>query len=423
MAPTIFARSLANLNLTPRDFNPSATSDSFREEWTNPSNYAFTILLLIGGDIVGRALAQLAGGWVTPVAFSFGWVSYATSSICSALGEYRLMPDADTACSLINGKNGYVRGNNSWVLGRMMRDYESWMGKTVQAKTASLIESRWKFDQAREKEQYPDSGISVPRPSQAGLVISIWEPSRVRRAGVPGKDMLFWSGLVVTVVQLGISAIPLGLDGDWGVLMITGSANILCYITGALRQWKVEKWACRRLDTRTKKNFVLTRGNGAQHAIAVIGNEHGLDLEDLATGFSMIDSPTITIGAQLAMIGLGVAWVALLITASGLSESSWYLIAVGGIGMLQNILVAGWKRTPEAYGVPLEFLEVVGEVKVMAALMEVERRYEKLGRSMLGTFFPGDLRENEVRQWDEIAAGWKEKKAMAKGEDGSRKGK
>jgi hypothetical protein len=55
-----------------RDFNPGATSAAFRDEWTNPSNYAFTILLLIGGDLVNRALAQLAGGWLTPVAFSFG---------------------------------------------------------------------------------------------------------------------------------------------------------------------------------------------------------------------------------------------------------------------------------------------------------------------------------------------------------------
>ncbi|KAL4913024.1 hypothetical protein BDW62DRAFT_193414 [Aspergillus aurantiobrunneus] len=418
MAPAL--QSLQPLrNLVRRDFDPGATSDAFREEWSNPSNYAFTILLLIGGDIVNRALAQLAGGWITPVAFSFGWVSYATSAVCSALGEYRLMPDADTGCSLINGKNGYVRGNNSWVLGRMMRDYDYWMEPAIREKTNSLLDARWKFDQAREAEQYPDSGVAVPRPSQAGLVVSIYAPSRERPHGVPGKDLLFWSGLLVTVLQLGIASIPAGLDGEWGVLMITGAATALCYVTGALAQWKVEKWACRSLDTRTKKSFVLTRGNGAQHAIAIVANGHGLDLEDLATGFSMIDKPTITLFAQLATIVLGIAWVALLITASGVDRGSWYLIAVGGIGMLQNIFVAGWKRTPGAYGVPLDFVEVVGEVKVMQTLMEVEKKYEKLGKSMLGTFFPGDLRDNEVRQWEAIAAEWKEKKAQSE----DRKGK
>lgn len=322
------------------------------------------------------------------------------------------MPDADTPCCIINGKNGFVRGNNSWVLGRMMRDYEYWMGNPVAEKTESLIEARWKFDQQKEAQDYPSEGITVPRPSQAGLVVSFWKPSTKLPHGKPGHDILHWSGLFVTVIQLGIAAIPLGLTGDWGVLLITGAASILCYFTGSLSQWKVEKWACRRLDHRSKKNFILTRGNGAQHAIAIISDGHGLDLEDLATGFANIDSPTITVFAQLSIIVLGILWVALLITASALLDDSWYLIAVGGVGMLQNIFVAGWKRTPAACGIPLEFIDVVGEPKVMKALMEVERRYEKLGKSMLGTFFPGDLRENEVKEWAVIAEEWKEKKAQ-----------
>jgi len=55
----------------PFDERPSTL---FRNEWKNPSNYAFTILLLLGGDVVACALAQLAGGKLTPVAFSFGTV-------------------------------------------------------------------------------------------------------------------------------------------------------------------------------------------------------------------------------------------------------------------------------------------------------------------------------------------------------------
>lgn len=55
-----------------RPFDPSVPSALFRDEWKNPNNYAFTILLLLGGDVVARALAQLAGGRLTPVAFSFG---------------------------------------------------------------------------------------------------------------------------------------------------------------------------------------------------------------------------------------------------------------------------------------------------------------------------------------------------------------
>ena len=55
-----------------RQFNAYAATAAFANEWSNPSNFAFTILLLLGGDVISRSLAQLAGGIVTPVAFSFG---------------------------------------------------------------------------------------------------------------------------------------------------------------------------------------------------------------------------------------------------------------------------------------------------------------------------------------------------------------
>jgi hypothetical protein len=70
---------------------------------------------------------------------------------------------------------------------------------------------------------------------------------------------------------------------------------MLCFDMGSLTQWRVEKWACRRLTGRSKKNFVLTRGNGAQHAIVIISDGRGLDLEDLATGFENLDAPSITL--------------------------------------------------------------------------------------------------------------------------------
>lgn len=55
-----------------REFDLNAPAANFEAVWRQPSNYAFTILLLLGGDVVSRALAQLAGGRFTPVAFSFG---------------------------------------------------------------------------------------------------------------------------------------------------------------------------------------------------------------------------------------------------------------------------------------------------------------------------------------------------------------
>jgi len=52
-------------------FQPGLASQQFRLQWSHPKD-VFSVLLILGGDIVGRALAQLAGGWLTPVTFSFG---------------------------------------------------------------------------------------------------------------------------------------------------------------------------------------------------------------------------------------------------------------------------------------------------------------------------------------------------------------
>jgi hypothetical protein len=50
----------------------SESADEFRQQWTQPTD-VFSVLLLLGGEIVNKALAQLAGGVLTPVTFSFGF--------------------------------------------------------------------------------------------------------------------------------------------------------------------------------------------------------------------------------------------------------------------------------------------------------------------------------------------------------------
>lgn len=45
--------------------------DELKQQWIRPTD-VLSVLLLLGGEIVNRALAQLAGGAITPVAFSFG---------------------------------------------------------------------------------------------------------------------------------------------------------------------------------------------------------------------------------------------------------------------------------------------------------------------------------------------------------------
>lgn len=52
-------------------FNPQLTVQELSAQWINPGN-VFAILLLLGGEVVARALAQLAGDGFAPVVFSFG---------------------------------------------------------------------------------------------------------------------------------------------------------------------------------------------------------------------------------------------------------------------------------------------------------------------------------------------------------------
>lgn len=60
-----------NYSVMPRAFDGKLTPDGFSAQWSHP-NEVFSVLLILGADVVLRALAQLAGGAITPVTFSFG---------------------------------------------------------------------------------------------------------------------------------------------------------------------------------------------------------------------------------------------------------------------------------------------------------------------------------------------------------------
>lgn len=334
---------------------------------------------------------------MTPPTFSFGWVAYSVTALVSAVGENKLMPMPDCTCTVINGKSGYSRSNTSWVLGRLVRDYEKWMDPRIERKVEEIINASWtwlKAEAIRTNKRPPE------RPKQAGLCVSVYKPDARGKAGESAYDWLYISAFVVAIFQLGIAAIPCGLWGDWGIMMITVSGILLSFVMGSLSQWKNEKWACRSLDKDHDKNVVLTRGNGSQHAIVVLGTSGFLDLEDLAVGQTNVNVATSNT-TRIIVAGLAVLWILLLVTAAAIKENTWFLLAVGGIGILENIFIAGWRRRPEALGIPLEFVDVAGNVKVMEALYEMEEKHPYVGRSMLETFFPGKLRPHEETRWEE----------------------
>ncbi|KAF5263359.1 hypothetical protein FOXYS1_5896 [Fusarium oxysporum] len=385
------------LDLIRRTFDPGQSSSEFRSQWKNPGD-VFSVLLILGGDVVARALAQLVGSRITPVAFSFGWVAYAVSAVVAAVGENKIMPLPDTSCEVINAKSGYKRGNTSWIIGRIVRDFDDWKDKRVSKHLENMLDAKDRFDREKANTNKPGSGDKLKYPKKAGLCVSVYKAEEAQ-AGTPGYDFVYWLGFGTSILQLGMAAIPCGIFGDWSIFLITVVGILLSFVTGSLPQWKEEKWACR---DKSDKDVILTKGNGSQHAILILGEGKGFDLEDLATGQTNTDIATPR-NTRFVLIGLAALWILLLITAAGIKDNTWFLLAIGGVGIVQNIAVAGKMRYPTAYGIPLTLVEVIGLPKVMDTLVEVEKNYPYAGANMLDTFFPGGkLRDEEKKTWNNL---------------------
>lgn len=70
-------------NLVSRFFSPGVTSHELSSQWQNPSD-VFSVLLVLGGNVIQAALAQLTGSKITPIAFSFGRCMLALPQCCPA---------------------------------------------------------------------------------------------------------------------------------------------------------------------------------------------------------------------------------------------------------------------------------------------------------------------------------------------------
>jgi hypothetical protein len=180
-------------------FDWNATSRALTAQLANPAD-VFTLLFLVGGDVVQTALAQNAGfrmvelpfwptntktthkskwtsvgnnirppkwkysvrfspvGWgFTPVVFSFGWVSYAFTTLKTAAGGETLMP-VSTAQNVVvmEGKSGHTRSNTSWVIGRLWRDYPVWRDKRwylIGIGAIGMLQNTWAASSPRRPEE------------------------------------------------------------------------------------------------------------------------------------------------------------------------------------------------------------------------------------------------------------------------------
>ncbi|KAL6800563.1 hypothetical protein J3E68DRAFT_448868 [Trichoderma sp. SZMC 28012] len=376
-------------------------SDEFANQWTQP-NDIFSVLLILGGDVIQLACASMAGSTSmppNPVTFSFGWVAYAISALLSAIGENRLITcQPEAPLMVINLKSGYRRSNNSWLLGRLIKTYQHWMPDEVREK---LKPPKKKSRVSGSSDVENSNESAEPELTGAGylsaLCIAVYEWQPDLEPGVPRRDLAWWSGYFVSLIQLAVSVIPLILYGDWAVLLTTAAGTILSYSSASLPQWRYEKWKARR--TEKPKAVALTAGNGSPNVIIIEGAKDALDLEDLAAGGTSEISSTRYFTFLLSLL-----WLVLLITCTGIQSHTWYLLAVGGIGMLHNIVVAAVPRQPEALGIPIKLKDskTGSTSQSQPAVKEIfaEFKHEGWGKALRDEFFPGKLMAVEIEWWD-----------------------
>ena len=374
------------------------TVSQLRAQWSNPSD-VLSLLLIIGGDIVQKALAQTTAGRVPPVCFSFGWVAYSFTTLVGVIGDGRLLPPPDYPVKVFNLETAYVRENKNWILGRVLRDNETFMNKRGGLNGAAFRISIYKAENRLRKRRFYTSEV-------------IW--------------------LTMTLIQLGVAAIPLGMNREWGVFLITLSGIVASMIAGGLPQWSIEKLPLKRSSS---KYIALTSGNGSREVMVIYGDGVALDLEELAAGESprsdrvweasslfsarvkektgerhkngneyrrtfMYDGLPVGLWmTRIACFCQTIFWIALLITVAGLRSHSWYLVLVGGLGMLQNAILAAVARSPDRRGLPLMLVDTIIAQRTMDGLMDLEMTIAGAGQVLLDEFFPGSLTEEEIAWW------------------------
>jgi len=254
-----------------------------------------------------------------------------------------------------------------------------------------------------------------------GIIADQWKACDSPTPGVPKRDLRWFLYFPFTALQLGVASIPAGLYWNWSILLITGVGVMLSLLSGSMSEWRREKFECRR---GSKDDYLITRGNGHKHVFLIRGIQKnhsvGLNLEDLATARGCAD-----IWTRAKTVLYAVAWLLFLLAAGGLRENTWYLVFVGAAGMVQNIFVAGARRSSASHGIPLKPVrtdddhlmtfglrgEGKGRPRVMEVLYKVEEDFPGVGVALLYEFFPEHtLKDHEKENWELLKASVKQRR-------------
>ncbi|KAF2226300.1 hypothetical protein BDZ85DRAFT_287387 [Elsinoe ampelina] len=380
----------------------ASTTTWLISQWTNPRDI-FTVLLIVGGDVVQLAIAQICAGpvpWLAPVPFSFGWVSYAMTATMAAVGGRPLMPKPELDCLVINAHSGYSRKNCSWVLSRILRDFDHWRPAICDELELRVLErlrsaSGPPPDQRAAKQATGTiSKLDHASVIRIGLRITVWQC--VKADGVGIGDWVYWTGTVVTIIQIAISIIPWAMYDEWFTFLIVSTGSFLAYTSAGLPQWRKEKVDCRKAPPIRRKDIVLTEGNGSKEAVLLLGCDNGMDLEHFAAS-SRVQAGSVA--SSVTSILLASFWLSLLVSVAGWQRHTWYLLSIGLIGAIHNLVVVGIARNPEAFGLHLRYQDTIMAQRVMESLWHLEEKHPYAGLALLQEYFPGPLTRREEALW------------------------
>jgi hypothetical protein len=398
----LFPRQNDSSDVTTGSEAENSTGSVLLAQLRNPAEI-LAILLIIGGEVVQKAIAQLTGYrllFVTPVAFSFGWVAFSFTATMGIFGDGILMPRPEDEIQVVDVASGTQKKNESWLLYRLVRDLE--------------LRSR--------RDQHA-----------VGLYLAVDKPVK---PGKPKPDWLVWLLFpLVLTGQFVLAAAPVWQHGNWRILMITGIGTLLAALTASLPQWQMEKYDARK----NHRSYIVTRGNGHPHSFVILnGGEKAGELNggtDAAMGFNLEDLAVVRpdhvaewrtksyldwskapdsdsksgmpvlLLTKIAMPALLLGWIFLLITVGGLEEDTWFLFGIGALGMAQNLLVAGVARSFDAHGIPLCRLDggFKRKEKTMQVLTKVENQCPGAGIRLKNIYFENTtLRRDEKITWKDF---------------------
>lgn len=229
------------------------------------------------------------------------------------------MPKSDQSITVIDTNSGHGRETRNWVLGRFLRDFNDRLDEEMKDEQPHIPSDAGEKGKQQESAVEGGKGKAKDKAFEA-LRVTVFEVEDMPPAahGVPTLDWVWYSGFVVIIVQLGVAAIPWGINGQWDAFLITAAGTLFALIGGSLPQWREEKWACPKNggDTTT-----ITEGNGSRSAVVILKKKGaGLKFEVLARSTRVARATLLT---RIATSVMGVLWIMLLVTVAGMKQYTW----------------------------------------------------------------------------------------------------